>query len=174
MADIQVSTWAYFGIISGIGLIVILDCLISVLTYVLLYFRPKKLSKSKLEFSKTTRKFLPKRLQLVQDTTRRLVSVSRHHRPQLKDTTLITNAHSPPIFQSEAESSRVSFFQPRWRTLLHLEEITCITSKNTTDSRRDITTYQLTWPQLSAEPELEISSLSVNADQSPRLLDSAL
>merc|ERR1711935_611036 len=60
------------------------------------------------------------------------------------------------------------------KNTLHLEEITCITSKNTTDSRRDITTYQLTCPHVSAEPELEILSPLVNADQSPRLSDSTL
>jgi len=137
-----------------------------------MYYRQKRLSRSKLEFSKTVRKSLPRRPLPVQDTTRRLVLVSRHHRLQLRDHTLITNAHSPQMSQSEVESSRVSFSPPRWRTPFHLEGITCITSKNTTDLRRDITTYQLTWPQLSAEPELETSSLLVNADQSPRLLDS--
>jgi len=76
------------------------------------------------------------------------------------------------MFQSEAESSRVSFSPQRWEIPLLLEEITCITSKSTTDSRRDITTYQLTALQLSAEPESETSSPSDNADHSPRPLDS--
>ena len=111
----------------------------------------------------------------------------------MKVNTLITNAHSPHQSQLEVESSSkyfiaigvicvfltdvdcyigVSSFPQRWETLLSWEEITCIISRSTTDSRRDITTYQLIAHQHTVEPRLETLSLSVNADQSQKLLDS--
>ena len=68
----------------------------------------------------------------------------------------------------------VSFSQQRWLELWSSEEITCITSRNTTDLKRDITTCQHIFHQLSQEPEPVISSPLVNADQSPRPWDSML
>lgn len=74
--------------------------------------------------------------------------------------------------QSEEESWRVSFSPPRCPELWSSEEITCITSRNITDSRRDITTYQLIWLQLSEEPELVILLPLASADQSQKPSDS--
>ena len=66
----------------------------------------------------------------------------------------------------------VSSFPPRCQEPLFSEEITFITSRSTIDSRRDITTYQLTALHASEEPRPEMSSLLDNADLSQRLLDS--
>lgn len=66
----------------------------------------------------------------------------------------------------------VSSFPIKCQEPLSLEEIISITSKSTIDSRRDITTYQLTAPHASEEPRPEMLLLLDNADQSPRLLDS--
>ena len=66
----------------------------------------------------------------------------------------------------------VSSFPPRCQEPLFWEEITFITSRSTIDSRRDITTYQLTVLHASEEPRPEMSSLLDNADLSQRLLDS--
>jgi len=127
-----------------------------------------------MEFSITLKKYLLRKVLQVQDTTRKSVLVSRPHKQQWKANTLTISAHSPQMLPSEAESLRVSSFPQRWLELWFLEEITCITSRNTTDLKRDITTCQHISPQLSAEPESVISSLSVNADQSPRPSDSML
>merc|ERR1711934_127741 len=136
--------------------------------------KTKEPSKSSLEYSKTPRKSFKRRAPPVQDTTRKSVSVLRPHKAQWKATTSTISAHSPPTSASEAESLRVSFFQPRWPELWSSEEITCITSRNTTDLKRDITTCQHISPQLSQEPEPETSSPSGNADHFPRLSDSTL
>ena len=66
----------------------------------------------------------------------------------------------------------VSSFPPRWAEPSFSEEITFITSRNTTDSRRDITTYQPICLQLSQESEVEILLPLDNADQSPKPSDS--
>ena len=66
----------------------------------------------------------------------------------------------------------VSSFPIKCQEPLSLEEIISITSRSTIDSRRDITTYQLTALHASEEPRPEMLLLLDNADQSPRLLDS--
>jgi len=137
-----------------------------------LAYRPKKLSKSKLESSKTPRNPSPKRDPVDLDTTRRLVLVSKPHNLPSREFTSTRSAHSPPMSPSEEESSRVSSFPPRCQEPLFSEEITFITSRSITDSRRDITTYQLTALHVSEEPRPEMSSLLDNADLFPRLLDS--
>ena len=60
----------------------------------------------------------------------------------------------------------------RCTELLFWEETTCITSKSTTDLRRDITTYQLIFLLFITEPGSEMSLLLVSADQFQRLSDS--
>merc|ERR1712070_1092128 len=133
---------------------------------------PKKLSKSRLVSSKTPRNPSPKREPLDLDTIRKLVLVSKPHNLPLREFTSTRSAHTPPMSPSEAESSRVSSFPPRCQEPLFSEEITFITSRNTIDSRRDITTYQLTALLATEEPRSEMSSLLDNADLSQRLLDS--
>ena len=85
---------------------------------------------------------------------------------------LTKSAHSLPPLPSEVEFSKVSFLALRWPVLLPSEEITSITSRSITDSRRDIITLLLISPQLSLVLEPVTSSLLVNADQSLRPSDS--
>jgi len=86
---------------------------ILIFAFYLLYYRIKKLSKSKSVFSETPRKYSQRRVPPVQDSIRKSVLVSRLLKPPLKEHTLTTNAHSPPILQLEEESSRVLFFPQR-------------------------------------------------------------
>merc|ERR1711990_535808 len=75
--------------------------------------RLKKLSKSKLVFSKTLRKPVPRRPRKDPESTKRSVLVSKPHRLPLTEFTLIKNAHSPAMFPSEVEFSRVLSCQTR-------------------------------------------------------------
>merc|ERR1712160_135545 len=85
---------------------------------------------------------------------------------------LTRSAHSPPRSPSEEESSRVLSSQTRCPEPSFSEEITFISSRRITDARRDITTYQPIFHQLSQESESVMLSPLDNADQSPRPSDS--
>ena len=165
-----------------------------------LWFRPKKLSKSKLECSKTPRNLSARKPLPSQDTIRKLDLVSKKTLPYL--TPLLSRFQNPTIRHwgslrrqevpihlicfHQRKNLQVSVFKEEFNILiigvssfpikcqepLSLEEIISITSRSTIDSRRDITTYQLTAPHASEEPRPEMLLLLDNADQSPRLLDS--
>lgn len=78
MTDIQVSKMQQNIPFSGMPVGPKMKINIQILTLFILVYRPKKLSKSKLESSKTPRSPSPKREPLDLDTIKRLVLVSKN------------------------------------------------------------------------------------------------
>ena len=113
----------------------------------------------------------PRPTDVPRDGIRTLVWVSRPQRPPSRVLTSTRSAHSPVRSLSVVRSCLVSLCLPRCTVPLLSEETTCTTFQSTTDTRRDTRTSQSTSPQLSVSRSVTLS-LSVNVDQSPRLLDS--
>jgi len=134
-------------------------------------FKHKELSKSKAQFSSTPNVCFQKRPQREWDTIKILVWDLRLQKKPAKAHILIKNAHSPETYLLEEKSWKVSLCPQRWQELSSSEEITCTTSRNITDSRKDTETFQFTAPQLFQQKKV-ISLLLDNADLCQRLWDS--